>query len=332
MFKFTNRQRRGILRAVAVGVAIGAIAGLLLRDPDAPAPRGPLYGALVGFLMPLLIITVRELVWNSRLVRLRFGRFAVVNAALNAGAIALAFQLAALPFPGLGWVLDLRIFLIGALIAFGFTVWFTVDRFLGVGTLTGLLTGRYHHPRYEDRIFLFADLADSTPLAQRLGDLRYHSFLNAVFTEIGPTIDRYEGAVHRYIGDEMIITWVTPVGLEDSTCIRCAVAILDLLDGAGARFVEEFGAAPRLRIALHGGEVVAGEISGQKREIVFSGDTINATARIQGIASTTDRSLVVSSELLGIVEVPDDLRVDPLGDFQLKGREETSELFAVTHR
>lgn len=184
-------------------------------------------------------------------------------------------------------------------------------------------------PDTKTRLF-FADLADSTPLALHLGDLRYHSLLNAVFTTIGPTIDRYGGAVHRYIGDEMIVTWTTPVGVQDATCVRCALAILDKLNRSAPAFADEFGTAPRLRVALHAGEVVAGEISGQKREIVFSGDTINTTARIQGIASEKDRSLVISSELLAAIGASEAIDVESLGEFRLKGREQASELFAVT--
>jgi adenylate cyclase len=328
LFKFTKRMRRSIRRGLLMSMAIGSIAGLLVRGPGTAPWQGLLFGALVGLLTPVLIIVVRELVWHSRLVELRFGLFALVNLMVNALAIVVGFQLAALSF-GLGWVSNPRFFLVGALITIGFTAWFTVDRFLGAGVLSSLLTGRYHHPRYEDRIFLFADLADSTPLAQKLGDLSYHRFLNAVFTAIGPTIDRFEGAVHRYIGDEMIVTWPYSVGVDDATCVLCALEILDVLEKAGPSFIEEFGEAPHLRIALHGGEVVAGEISGQKREIVYSGDAINTTARIQGIASSTDQSLVISSELMSKLDLPLDVIVESLGEFQLKGRNDVSELLAL---
>lgn len=330
MFSFTRRQARQIRRVVAVSVVIGAGLGLLTRPPEAPAWRGPMFGALVGLLAPILVIATRQLIWNSRLVRMRFGLFTVVNLTLNFAAILLAFQIAALAFPGMGWVIEPRGLIGASAITLGITGWYTVDRFLGAGTLTGLLTGRYHHPRYEDRIFLLADLADSTTLAQQLGDLRYHSFLNAVFTEIGPTIDRYEGAVHRYVGDEMIITWTATVGIEDASCLTCALSILEVVRDIGDTIGAEFGVTPRLRIAMHAGQVVAGELSGQKREIVFSGDTINTAARIEDVAGQTDRSLVISSDLLDLIDLPEGVVTEPLGAFRLKGRRETSELFAVT--
>ncbi len=333
MFSFTVRQRREIAQALVISTLLGAVIGsLVFRPPGAPVLRSLLQGALTGLLVATLLIALTHAIWNSRLVRMRFGVFTVVNLVLHAAVIVIALQLATLPFSGFEAELDVGAFVAASAIAVGFTVWFTLDRLLGAGVLYGLLTGRYHQPRHEERVFLFADVVGSTPLAQSLGDLRYHSFLNRLFTEIGPAIERYRGSVHRYVGDEIMVTWTVPSGTEDATCLRCALAILDTATEAGPRFDKEFGVSPRLRIALHAGEVVAGEISGLKREIVFSGDTVNTAARIEAVASQIDRSLVLSDDLLDRLEVPREIEVQPLGSFQLAGRSATTELFAANRR
>lgn len=96
--------------------------------------------------MTIFSIVVRELVWHSRLVRLSFRPFTLINGLLTLGAIILGFQLAALPFPGLGWVVNAQLLIVGVLVTLGVTLWTTANRFLGVGTLGSPLTGRYHHP------------------------------------------------------------------------------------------------------------------------------------------------------------------------------------------
>lgn len=329
MFQFTPHEWRTVLRAGLSVAVVSAGVATVAWPVDRPRYMGAVYGFVVGMLAFALVVTVREWVWNSRLVELRFGVFSLVNLTLNSAALLAAILLAGVLF---GVQPAARAYTAGALIAVAFTGWATVDRFFGRGVLVGLLTGRYHHPRYESRVFLFADLADSTPLALSLGDLRYHTFLNQLFREVGRAIVRYNGSVHRYLGDEMIIAWSWAAGTRDATCIRCAMAILESVGEAEEMFRHEYGTAPRLRIALHGGEVVAGEISGVKREIVFSGDAMNTTARIQSVASQLDRSLVVSGELLEATGLPDDLLSDELGSFQLKGRADETELFAVRSR
>jgi hypothetical protein len=68
--------------------------------------------------------------------------------------------------------------------AVGINVAITLSRLLGTGILVSLFTGRYHHPREEERIVLFLDVKGSTRLAERLGDKRFHRFLNRVFFDV----------------------------------------------------------------------------------------------------------------------------------------------------
>jgi adenylate cyclase len=327
VFQFTPQQWRTVLRAGLSVAVVTAAVSTLGWAADQTRYLAPVFGFAVGAFGFTFVILVREWIWNSRLVELRFGLFSLINLMLNSSALLAAILLAGFLF---GIQPRPRAYVVGGLIALAFTGWFTVDRFFGRGVLVGLLTGRYHHPRYEDRVFLFADLADSTPLALSLGDLLYHTLLNRLFMEIGPAIERYNGSVHRYLGDEIIITWSWNAGTEDAACLRCAVAIIDSVEKARRSFRHEYGTAPHLRIALHGGEVVAGEISGIKREIVFSGDAINTTARIQSVASELDKSLVVSEELLEATGRPINLEFEELGAFRLKGRTDTTQLLAVT--
>ena len=56
-----------------------------------------------------------------------------------------------------------------------------LDRLLGPGVLLGYVTGRYHHPRTESRIFMFLDLKGSTTLADEMDASRYFSFLHEYF-------------------------------------------------------------------------------------------------------------------------------------------------------
>jgi adenylate cyclase len=327
VFRFTGNQWRLIFRVVGVSAVLGAVVGWLLARNASPAISAA-RGALIGALATVLIVVAREWLYHSRLVRLPFAAFTAVNLVCNALAIALAVVIASLPFPNSPAAV-IPAFIAGSIISVVFTSWLTVDHLLGAGVLTGLLTGRYHRPRYEDRVFLFADLAGSTPLAQQLGGLRFHGLLNELFAKVGPVVDRFDGSVHSYVGDEVIVTWPAERGVRDAACLRCALQMLEAMRSEGPRFQADFGAAPRLRIAMHCGDVVAGEVLGLKRQIVFSGDTINTVARIEAVAGEIDRSLVISGELLARLDVPAEVHVERLGSFRLKGRDATTELVAI---
>lgn len=90
-----------------------------------------------------------------------------------------------------------------------------------------------------------------------------------------------------------------------------------------------YGEAPRLRIALHGGPVVVSEIGDDRREIVYFGDTINTTARLRGLAKKIQRGLVISAALLEHMRLPDGVRAEDMGAFELSGKVQATRVYAV---
>ena len=88
----------------------------------------------------------------------------------------------------------------------------TVSRLIGPRTMMSYVTGRYYRPRQEHRIVLFADLIGSTKLGEQLGDQKFHAFLNQVFWDMTEPVLEAGGEIDRYIGDEIIVSWLLPEG------------------------------------------------------------------------------------------------------------------------
>ncbi|MGL5165667.1 MAG: adenylate/guanylate cyclase domain-containing protein [Afipia sp.] len=171
---------------------------------------------------------------------------------------------------------------------------FAVTNIIGPRAFLHLATGRYHAPVEENRFVLFVDIAGSTTLAERLGGLGIHRFLDKTFrTLTGPVID-YRGEVLNYVGDEIIVTWPEVSGAVDCRPLRCFLAMRASLQQLQGRFEQEFGAAPRIRGSLHFGAVIVGEIGDIKRAIVFNGDVMNTAARLEELSRNVDGGFVAS--------------------------------------
>jgi hypothetical protein len=84
---------------------------------------------------------------------------------------------------------------------------FEFRRMVGGRVLGSFLLGTYHRPRREQRIVMFLDIADSTALAERLGEVRVHDLITRFFSDVDQPIADYDGEVHAYVGDEVIVTW-----------------------------------------------------------------------------------------------------------------------------
>lgn len=201
---------------------------------------------------------------------------------------------------------------------------------VGASTLRDIVLGRYHRARVEDRFFLFVDIVGSTPLAERLGPVAANRFLNRVFQLASDPVDDHHGEVYQYVGDEMVITWKVPEGRVSTRPLACYFAIEKALADAAAEFTSEFGAVPHLRGALHGGTVITGEVGGSRRAIVFHGDVMNTTSRIENATRELKRPFLASEDALSRIDGKSDYRLDDLGPQQLRGRGGHVRLYAVS--
>jgi adenylate cyclase len=226
--------------------------------------------------------------------------------------------------------------------AFAINFALILARLLGPRTLVALLTGRYRHPRREQRIVLFMDLRGSTQLAERLGDEKFLRFLNEVFWDITDPVLSAGGEIYRYVGDEIITTWTVPHPGElahdvakdlaaGAAAIACVFAIEDVLDARRHDYLVNYGTAPKFRAALHLGPLIVGEMGDVKREIMLLGDTMNTAARIENVCRTTGRDVIASALVLQTVpSLPPGVRAESLGPIGLSGKERIIELFALT--
>jgi adenylate cyclase len=197
---------------------------------------------------------------------------------------------------------------------------FELGGLLGWGTLRSLLTGRYAVPRAELKTFLLIDMRDSTGLAERLGPIRFHQLLNDFFRDISHAALECQAEIHKYVGDEAILTWADEAGIADGAALSCPFIARDFIAAHEARYRERFGAVPTFRAALHYGEIVAGEIGDLRREVAYVGDTLNVAARLLDAAKTLGRDVLVSAELLQHATLPDTLRTLELPMLEVRGR------------
>lgn len=179
-------------------------------------------------------------------------------------------------------------------------------------------------------MFLFIDLAGSTSLAERFGDLRMQEYLGKLFAAMADPVLRYGGSIDDYVGDAAVITWPYDRAVADAACIRCVFDILEQIEADAHRWQKDYGEVPRLRAALHGGTIVAAEIGVDKHKITYFGDTVNTTARLEGLCRTLNRQVLISADLLRRLRPPVFVRAEDLGEHEVKGRGQKLAVLSLT--
>jgi class 3 adenylate cyclase len=179
------------------------------------------------------------------------------------------------------------------------------------------------------RIFMFLDIKSSTGIAEQLGHVRYFELLNDFFADIIEPIVAHEGKIYQYVGDEVVVSWPVETGVSEANCLQCFFAICDKVSMLASGYQEKYGMAPTFKAGMHYGPVTCGAIGTVKKEIVFSGDVLNTTSRLEGLCNRYQVDLLVSKALLDLLPAGKDYASRELGDIQLRGRKQHITLMHV---
>ena len=75
--------------------------------------------------------------------------------------------------------------------------------------------------------------------------------------------------------------------------------------------------------------MIVGQIGNLKREIVFNGDVLNTTSRIQDLCNTYHQDLLISRRLLTLLNLADNYGQEYLGKIKLRGKELDTHLYGI---
>ncbi len=216
--------------------------------------------------------------------------------------------------------------------------WFTIQGIkihekYGAGTILSMLLGRYHRPREVQRAFMFLDLSNSTSVAERLGHVKFFSLLSDFFFDITDPILNSKGEIYQYVGDEIIVSWPLVKSVMDNCHpIACSFKIGDTLKRREPYYLQKYGLLPDFKTAVHLGKVVVGEIGVIKKEIVYSGDILNTTARMLEQCKVHKQKLIISGDVVSMLSKNclNDYNPIFLGDMVLRGKKQTVALYGVS--
>jgi len=181
---------------------------------------------------------------------------------------------------------------------------------------------------------LFADVVDSTALAEKMDPEEWTGVMNRAFDLLTPAIYRYEGTVARLMGDALLAFFGAPVAHEDDP-VRAVHASLDILEAAeeyAQQVRDEVGIPFAVRVGLNTGFVVVGAVGSDLiYEYTAMGDAVNLAQRMQSSASPmtiwiteyTYRFIapIFHCQDLGTITVKG--KVDPVHAYQVLERKST---------
>jgi class 3 adenylate cyclase/tetratricopeptide (TPR) repeat protein len=175
---------------------------------------------------------------------------------------------------------------------------------------------------------LFCDLVDSTRLARQLDPEEWWEVVRTYQHTCATVIQRFAGYIAQYLGDGLLVYFGYPQAHEDDAqrAVHTGLGILEAMATLNARLVPDKGFRLAVRVGIHTGLVVVGEIGGAGRqEQLALGDTPNVAARLQSLA--TPDTVAISDATWRLVQGY--FACDDLGPQTFKGVETPVQVYRV---
>jgi predicted ATPase/class 3 adenylate cyclase len=163
---------------------------------------------------------------------------------------------------------------------------------------------------------LFADVADSTPLGERLDPESLRRVMTRFFDAMSGVLERHGGTVEKFIGDAVMAVFGIPELHEDDAlrAVRAATELRQALSTLNAQLEQEYGARIGIRVGINTGEVVAGDGTGG--QMLATGDPVNVAKRLEEAARTGE--ILVGEATRQLVE--NAAVLEPREELSLKGK------------
>ncbi|MDI6852751.1 MAG: CHASE2 domain-containing protein [Deltaproteobacteria bacterium] len=181
-----------------------------------------------------------------------------------------------------------------------------------------------------DATILFADLTDFTALSERLPPKEIITLLDEYFTAMTSIILAHKGTVDKYIGDGIMCFWGAPLPQRDHAILACSAA-LDMQEAMrtlNKNWVAMGHPDQTLRIGLHSGRVVAGNVGSRDRfNYTVMGDPVNLTFRLEKVNKFYGSKILLSEATYQLVKR--DFMMRELDRIMVKGRTQSVTLYEL---
>ncbi|MFT6871155.1 MAG: adenylate cyclase [Roseivirga sp.] len=219
-------------------------------------------------------------------------------------------------------------FLYAILVSFVLSAIRQLNLLLGRGNLLRFIKGDFYEPRVENRAFMFVDLKDSTGIAEKLGHIKYSSFIQDCFYDLR-VVQAFDAEVYQYVGDEVVLSWRVKKNMDYTKCLKAFWVFEDQLKDRADFYLNKYGVKPSFKAGLHFGEVTTAEVGEIKREIAYHGDTMNIAARIQEKCNEFKKTLLISEFIHSELQTNGSCNFELMGEELLRGKQEGVRIYAV---
>ena len=183
-----------------------------------------------------------------------------------------------------------------------------------------------------DVTVLFTDIVGYTAASENMDVEQAARLLNDHFADVGACIEAEGGTIDKFIGDSVMAFWGAPEDQPDHAARACRAALAMRRAVEAANQANGAGAALALRVGIHTGPVIVGNIGApQRMNYTIVGDSVNIAHRLEELGrelqdSNSPVTILVSQMTREAAGVD---RAEDLGARGIRGRRETLTVYRI---
>jgi adenylate cyclase len=175
---------------------------------------------------------------------------------------------------------------------------------------------------------MFLDIEGFTTFSESKKPEEVVVYLNSLFSIMIDIVNAHNGIINKFLGDGFMAAFGAPIS-DPSDCKNAVAASVEIIETVSRMSTTGEIAPTRIRIGLHAGEAVTGNVgSSARKEYTIIGDVVNLASRLEQLNKQFGSRLMVSEtvvERLGALPT----HATPHGAIQVKGREQPVEVYEL---
>ena len=174
-------------------------------------------------------------------------------------------------------------------------------------------------------VLLYCDIRNFTTLSEKNDPTDVVAMLNYYYEMWHKTVKQHGGIINKFIGDALLSFFSHTNNLSTNTSQAVTSAIImvqslttinDSLAKQGLPMLDGIG------IGIHVGEVILGDIGGERKDYTLIGDTVNITARLENLCKEYQTPIIISEASYTLLDKTLQKHFVYLSSLILKGKEE----------
>jgi len=105
--------------------------------------------------------------------------------------------------------------------------------------------------------------------------------------------------------------------------------MVEIIERKKGKYESKYGIVPEFKAGIHAGQVIVTSVGKQKKEIVYHGDVLNTTSRIEKKCNELKEKLLISGDVLNYLGLDNDFVVEEKGEIELRGKADKLSLYGV---